>query len=240
MKNIETTEQITTITFFKYTRLASKIWAFGMMQTAHHHLKKIPGLEWYKLLGTGKDSGFNPLPNWSVYSLLMVWKNEAAADNFFKSAPIFKQYQQQTKEIWTLYLKNLLSRGSWKKQNPFTVHPEIDPNNSLLAIITRATIRNSKLWAFWRFVPTAHKPLFNTPGILFSKGIGEVPIKQNATFSIWKDKAALQAFAYKSPEHLKAMRRTRQENWYSEELFARFQPYKSIGTWNGKNMPGIE
>jgi hypothetical protein len=44
----------------------------------------------------------------------------------------------------------------------------------------------------------------------------------------------MQAFAYKTVAHREAMRRTRAENWYREELFARFVPVASEGTWEGR------
>lgn len=69
----------------------------------------------------------------------------------------------------------------------------------------------------------------------YTKGIGEVPIIQMATFSIWKSKESVSNFAYGSSEHRIAIQKTRELNWYKEELFARFKPYKSTGTWNGKN-----
>ncbi len=69
-------EAVTTITFFRYTRAWTRIWAFGMMQFAHSGLSRTPGLEFYKLMGSGKP-GFNPWPDWSVYALVQVWEERS-------------------------------------------------------------------------------------------------------------------------------------------------------------------
>jgi len=227
-------QQITTITFFRHEIFRDKAWGFKMIGAGHEYLKDIEGLSFYKLLGSGKGKGFNPFPDWGVYSLLQIWDSEKAANHFFETSELISLYKNRTSEIWTLYLKNVVSKGEWSGKNPFEINTDIDENNKLLCVITRATIKPKKLFRFWKYVPTAQMPIEKgTKGLIFTKGIGELPVIQMATFSIWTDFKALKSYAYESPEHKKAIHLTRKLDWYKEELFARFQPYRSIGTWNG-------
>lgn len=206
-----------------------------MMQFAHAELAKAEGLAFYKLMGSGKGAGFSPLPDWSVYSLLQIWETAEQADAFFAQAPLFEKYRNHTSEIWTLFMKNISAAGEWSGTNPFRPSSALDADNPRVAVITRATIKVSKLISFWKYVPTSQEPLSDNEGLIYTKGIGEVPIVQMATFSLWKDLESVKKFAYQSREHQTAIRKTRTLNWYNEELFSRFQPYKSVGEWEGKN-----
>lgn len=206
-----------------------------MMQFMHSVIARTKGQQFYKLMGSGKH-GFNPLPDWNVYGLLQVWENEEAANNFFKEAKAVQRFKLHTSEMWTVYMKNITAKGEWSGQNPFSKHPQLDEDNPLIAVITRATIKTSKLRTFWKYVPQSQSFLKDNPGLVFTKGIGEVPFTQMATFSIWKNINALKEFAYQHQAHLQAVIKTRELQWYKEELFSRFQPYKSIGTWGGKQV----
>jgi hypothetical protein len=73
--------------------------------------------------------------------------------------------------------------------NPFTSTAELKENEPL-AVITRATIKWRELGTFWQYVPTAQKGIADNPALIFTKGIGEVPFRQMATFSIWKNQSA--------------------------------------------------
>jgi heme-degrading monooxygenase HmoA len=50
-----------------------------------------------------------------------------------------------------------------------------------------------------------------------------VPLTKQATFSIWESEAEMKAYAYKMRAHQEVIKRTRDENWYSEEMFLRFR-----------------
>ena len=227
--------QITTLSFCKYTSLRNKFWGLKMMQFAHKGLANTNGLTFYRLLGSGRGKGFNPFPDWSVYCLLQVWESEEAAHAFFNSSDLMKQYTYRTDELFTLYMKNISAGGTWVGKTPFKKGADLNPDLPI-AVITRATIKWNWLIRFWKYVPTSQEALDGNEGLIYTKGVGEIPIVQMATFSLWKNFEAVKQFAYNSKQHQEAIRKTRKNDWYREELFARFQPYKSVGTWGGKDL----
>ena len=102
----------------------------------------------------------------------------------------------------------------------------------MVSVITRATVKPTRLRKFWSHVPMAQSKLIENKGLILTKGVGEVPILQMATFSIWTDTSSMESFAQLNSGHGKASRKAMDYSWFNEYLFSRFQPYKGIGTWN--------
>ena len=233
---ISLSRQITTLTFFHYPSLKDKLWAFGMMQFAHGPLKKTYGLSFYKLLGSGKEN-FDPKPDLSVYGLLQVWENQQCANEFFKQSKLYKRYKLRSDYQLTFYMKNIKAHGLWSGNNPFKTSDQFDENNPYISVITRATIKLKFLKKFWDYVPTSQLDLVDNPNLLFTAGVGERPVSQMATFSLWDNANALKKFAYRSQNHRHAVQQAQALQWYKEEMFTRFQPYKIKGSWNNFEIP---
>jgi hypothetical protein len=222
-------DQITTITLFQFKSLASKFWALSQMQFAHKHLVKVNGQSFYKLMGSGRGSGFSIWPDFSVYALLQVWDSENVADEFFAKAKIIEDYHCRAAKIHTTFCKSITSHGYWDNQNPFAENLDLSDNESPILVLTRATIKWRHLYKFWKYVPTSYIPLNGNKGLVYSKGVGEWPMVQMATISLWKSAEAMKQFAYQSKEHQQAIKMTKDIKWYKEELFARFRPFKTLG-----------
>ena len=71
--------------------------------------------------------------------------------------------------------------------------------------------------------------------MIFKIGIGEVPLLHQVTFSIWPDAAAMAHFARGDGPHGRAIQAVRAENWFAEELYARFRILDDWGTWGGQS-----
>jgi heme-degrading monooxygenase HmoA len=219
--------QTTLISFFKYKVFKNKWNAFVRMGRPPISLKNIEGLTFFKPLGTGSGNGFSIKPDFSTYGFVLVFSSEEKAAQFLQSST-FKKYQKNAEKYATVFMKTIKSHGEWSKQNPFKSEVEFDKSKPL-AVITRATIKPKLAHKFWKYVPSVSKSMNNYDSLVFSKGIGEFPLLMQATFSLWESAEAMMDYAYKNPKHAEMVKKTRELGWYSEELFARFQPYKIEG-----------
>ena len=205
------------------------------MQAAHQELEAVEGLNFYKLLGSGGGNGFSILPDLSTYAFLAVWEDQSSAENFLQNHSYSHLAVSTTQYHWTIYMIAIQVKGTWEGGQPFPTQKL--PSDGPIAVLTRATINANKLWSFWKNVPrVSHHLEYHQAGLLFSKGIGEIPLLQQATFSIWKSRKAMVDYAYRSPSHQEMIKKTRSLGWYKEELFAEFVPTNAQGTWPDSSM----
>lgn len=222
--------QVVSLSFYRFDGFAARAWAFAMMGLARGAMRRLPGVTFWKLCGSGVGEGFTPLPNFGVYAILCAWPDIETARAAHARAAIFARYRAHAAEQWTLYLTPESVRGAWAGQHPFTAHPRA--GTGPLAALTRATIKPGILARFWGRVPNISRVIGQDPNVLFKMGIGEVPWLHQVTFSIWPDAARMAAFARTGP-HAEAIRAVRSEGWFREELYARFSLLGEEGTWGG-------
>jgi hypothetical protein len=213
--------QVTTVLFFELKGNINKIWGFAQVPLAGFFMKRIPGLTFFKSMGSGSGGGFGAWPSFSNYSWLMVWENSTYAENFLHSNSYLKGYKARCSNTRILHLKNVMSHGKWSGVNPFESVGSF-PEGSKIVVLTRARIRLFKLWHFWQKVGNTADDLYKFDELEFAIGVGELPLIQQATISIWANMDAVKRYAYQHEAHKNVIQLTRKHNWYSEELFARF------------------
>jgi len=190
----------------------------------------------WKLLGCGNNGSFDLEPDLQQWGLLSVWDSQNDFDSFYSRSFVSSWWKIFTKEQWTILCSPIESRGKWDGKEPFVSDTAADLGYSgPIAVLTRATIRLSRIKRFWSNVQSASDAMSSANGYIFSLGIGEAPVFKQATFSLWRSEKDMKLFAYSSAEHLEVIKKTRNENWYSEELFARFKPVSSFGSLKGRD-----
>ena len=230
---VDPQQPVVTFSVFEFPR-QKRWWALGQMGRSSLLQAAPPELLFGKMLGSGQG-GFSMRPDFSRYAMLGSWQSAEAATRFFQSDAM-QEYQSQTRENYTLQMVTMQSHGKWNKTNPFAEVYKLPTPDLPLVVLTRATIRLRRLPEFWRNVPKAQQAIQNSAGLLFSMGVGELPLVQQATVSIWENAEAIRQFAYQQTFHKEIVKQTRQRDWYSEDLFARFVPVATQGTYQGKDI----
>lgn len=224
--------QTVSLSLFRFDSALDRLWALAQMGAARFRLPRTPGIGFWKLCGSGSGEGFTPVPNTSVYAILATWPDEDTAQAQTRTGDVWTRYRDRAAEDWTVLLAPTSARGQWSGQSPFEVETPAGPGP--LAALTRATVKPSRALKFWKHEPAISDMIGRDPNVVFKIGIGEVPLMQQVTFSIWPDTRSMACFARESGPHAEAIRAVREGGLFAEELYARFSVLGDHGTWEGR------
>jgi len=197
-------------------------------------LKEDSRISFFKMLGTGGGYGYSFTPDFSTYALLTVWEGEDEAKQFESDSDVMRRFHRKAREVYSIFMRPVQSRGKWSGVSPFTPvqpHDEKAP----MAVLTRASLKPYYYLPFWSRVGKVSRSHASSQGTLFTKGVGELPWINQATFSAWESFSDMQAFAFGAgTPHLEAIQNARKRKGFREELFAWFIPLFTRGSWKGE------
>ena len=139
----------------------------------------------WRLMGTGKNGGFDLQPDLQQWAILIVY-NDALRSFGSSEFTLAKQpfdialtpsafinnwikiFNVKTQ---TFLLEPIEGFGLWQGKEVFGNLPKQTSYEGKIAVLTRATIRLSKLRSFWKNVPQVNNAMKNAEGLLQSFGI---------------------------------------------------------------------
>lgn len=204
--------------------------AFLSMAIFHFPLFLNRKVSFYKLMGCGKNGTFDIHPDFNQWALMIFYRTEIQSSGSVHEIP--KELPGWFIKFWwrlfcteqkQFHLEPVAGHGTWDGRSFLAPGGAGIEHSGKLAVLTRATISLSRLRSFWRAVPGAADRFEQNPGFIYSVGIGEIPFIKQATFSIWESEEKMRAFAYQQHAHRDVIRKTKEERWYSEEMFLRFR-----------------
>ncbi len=210
----------------------SRSWGWSRLVLGSKALRAVAGLGFSKVLGSGAGGGFGLAPSGTHQGLFLVFDDEAHARRFIADSPVLDAYRSRSRELCVALLRACASKGSWDS-SVMAVTAEA-PVDGPIAALTRASIRPQHALPFWRLSPPAEVDLQAAAGCELAAGLGEAPLLRQATFSLWRDTAAMNAYA-RSGAHQQAIHRAYSGGYFSETMFVRFVPLQVQGVWQGRS-----
>jgi heme-degrading monooxygenase HmoA len=210
-------------------RARSVPWGLSRLVRGERALGAVPGLRFARVLGSGRDGGFGLAPSFGTQGLMTFFDDEPSA-RAFAGGPVMSAYRGHARQSLQVLLRATSCRGSWGGAS-LAVTAAADAD-APMASLTRAAIRARHAPAFWRRAPAAQDAVRRAPGCRLAVGLGEAPLLRQATFSLWDNAAAMDAYA-RSGAHQAAIDGAWRHGWFSESMFVRFAVIELEGQWLG-------
>jgi hypothetical protein len=208
-------------------------WGLSRLVLGERALAGVPGLRFARVLGSGRGGGFGLVPGLDHQGLIGFFDDEDSARAFASEAALTRAYREHANESLLALLRATSCRGSWGGMSLAATAPA--QPGAPVAALTRASIRLRHAARFWRHAPATHDAIAHAPGCRLAIGLGEAPLLRQATFSLWDDAPAMDAYA-RSGAHQAAIQGAQREGWFSESMFVRFAPISIEGQWHGRSF----
>jgi heme-degrading monooxygenase HmoA len=231
--NTISSNQIDPQALIAVTRYKTRFIPFAFLSMAMFHIPLFfnKRVIFYKLMGCGRNGSFDIQPDFNQWAVMIFFKPDSATELGQGINQATRLLGRLINHWWRLFgvqrhlflLEPYAGHGTWDGKS-FIDPPagKITDPPGRIGVLTRASIRLSRLRQFWGAVSGAAEGLSESKGFQYSVGIGEVPFIKQATFSVWSSAEDMKNYAYKKVEHQEVIRRTRKEDWYTEEMFLRF------------------
>jgi len=198
-------------------------------------------------IGAGGTPGSQEAFLWLAFGLHAEMSSARAVMEAGRTAvPFF----ETAGEVWSALLQPFSHRGevNWlDHESPGQVFSVDEPGRERgpFVVITSvgwtidAQFDPSRVADFVRGVEMVRESMDSVDG-LHSRQVFNFPdfIDDAVTVSIWRDDAAMRAFAYRAGEHKSQMDRFRQLRTADRTSFTRFRVLESQGSWNGSDPLG--
>ena len=208
-------------------------WGLSRLALRSLAIGSAPGMRFARVLGSGHDGGFGLRPSLQRQGLVAFFDDLEQAQAFAYGTAGVQRCRERSRESWLGLMRATSARGSW---GGVGLAPSTQPRAGVpVAALTRASIRPRWAARFWRHSPPAQAGLAAAGGCRLAVGLGEAPVLRQATFSLWDDQVAMDAYA-RSGAHAVAIRGAWRDGWFSESMFARLVLLASDGQWHGRSV----
>ncbi|GMQ25347.1 hypothetical protein Aoki45_20290 [Algoriphagus sp. oki45] len=224
--------QCAVLQLFRFEGAMARTWGAYQMILSRVFTPSFPGLQFIKPLGIGSGHGYRAWPKWEASGFFMVFESAEAA-KAFRARSEFMKFLEKSGENYCIFMTPTSSRGAWSGFNDWELNQELD-SSGLVCSLTRATLKPEFLYRFWKMVNPISLEQKDYQGLIFSQGIGELPLVEQATFTVWESVRYMETFA-RQTFHGEAVREVYRLNGFKEQMFTRFFPWYSEGTWGGKD-----
>ncbi|HYJ22731.1 MAG TPA: hypothetical protein VEW07_12005 [Solirubrobacterales bacterium] len=192
--------------------------------------RRVPGLTYAETTTTAPlGEPLLPPRRLGPIGMIAAWENNAALERFSRVHPVARHFAAG----WQVRLEPLRVFGAWAGMPGLPAQALPVADDEPVGVLTLGRLRLRRIGAFRRSAAPAEADALTSPALLAGTGLARPP-RLVATFSLWREAAAMREYAVGTGgNHRAAVAADRARPFHRESAFVRFRPYASQGEWDG-------